>query len=170
VSKFIYAVACAEGIKYGTDGSSVSRCFLKTGLTRLGFAHESHTHDFTYPAVRLSLTQIHPVIIRGDTTVARRGHVWLIDGFSEITDEVRAYDEQGNLVENTVLNIYNYDMYYKYIHCNFGWGVYHSDSNRDYEYSSQYENYTANVNASVFKPIKKYTFNKDLRILSNVHN
>ncbi|MCI1720422.1 MAG: C10 family peptidase [Bacteroidales bacterium] len=170
VSKFIYAVACAEGIKYGTDGSSVSRYFLKKGLTRLGFVHESHTHDFTYPAVRLSLTQSHPVIIRGDTTDAKRGHVWLIDGFSEITDEVRAYDEQGNLVENTVLNIYNYNLYYKYIHCNFGWGAFYSDSNRDYEYSSQYENYTANVNASVFKPNKKYTFNQDLRILSNVHN
>jgi|GEM_PF-2703326 len=169
VSKFIYAVACAEDVEYGKDGSSVTRYHLKRGLTRLGFAHESNTHDFTYPAARLSLTQMHPVIITGETTGASTGHAWLIDGFSEITDEVRTYDGQGNLVENTILNIYNYDMYYKYIHCNFGWGNY-NNSNRDYEYSCQYENYTANVNASVFTPLTGYTFNEDLRILSNIHN
>ena len=117
-SRLLYIIGLGLGIDYPNEsGASYDDAvgeFRKLGYT---FATKK---GYNATIVKKQISQGNPVYMRGQNDDG--GHAWVADGFMKIKTEYRVYDENGNLVENTVLNDYNYDNIYDYIHLNLGWG------------------------------------------------
>ncbi len=134
VSKFIYTLGIPAGVYYdsASEAGIVNDNNYVLGIQSLGFSCNS-LQPYTYSLTNSSLNNRCPVLIRGKETGARYGHAWVIDGYQYIIEEYRTYDENGNPVEDTVIDMNNYDFHRKYLHCNFGWAG-SRDGNYQYYY------------------------------------
>ena len=120
-SYFLYAVADLIDISYSYNQSSTSVGNVLNGYTSIG-ANYSYSANYSINLITSSLNNNKPVNILG-WTASGEGHSWVIDGYKYLTINVATYDENGNLVENTILNPdYNYTTYRRYWHCNIGLG------------------------------------------------
>lgn len=120
-SYFLYAVADLIDISYSYNQSSTSVGNVLNGYTSIG-ANYSYSANYSINLITSSLNNNKPVNILG-WTASDEGHSWVIDGYKYLTINVATYDENGNLVENTILNPdYNYTTYRRYWHCNIGLG------------------------------------------------
>ena len=120
-SYFLYAVADLIDISYSYNQSSTSVGNVLNGYTSIG-ANYSYSASYSINHITSSLNNNKPVNILG-WTASGAGHSWVIDGYKYLTINVATYDENGNLVENTILNPdYNYTTYRRYWHCNIGLG------------------------------------------------
>lgn len=180
VSRLIYAVGAAIGVSYNHADSLGEANFNNyvSGLLSLGYSCNA-LNNYYYPNVYSSLSYNRPVLMRGRTSTNNVGHAWVVDGYLDVTKESRAYDENGNLVENSLLTLENIDERTIYWHCNFGW-----KGNRNGMYSFYYDMYPIEespdpyIDANVFNTASGiydqpsyndiYLFNVDLKTITNI--
>lgn len=159
-SYFLYAVADLIDISYSYNQSSTSVGNVLNGYTSIG-ANYSYSANYSINLITSSLNNNKPVNILG-WTASGEGHSWVIDGYKYLTINVATYDENGNLVENTILNPdYNYTTYRRYWHCNIGLGgtddgdyLYYRDNliegfHIEYIYSSIFNTSIGNYNDDI---------------------
>lgn len=113
----------------------------KEEFRKLGYTFSAKS-GFDIDLVKGQVASGCPVYMRGQNDTS--GHAWVVDGFMAVKTEYRLYDDEGNLVQNTVLNDYNYDEYSEYFLLNLGWG-----KNYMYERSVYYE-YSSDMNRRVW--------------------
>ena len=119
VSKLLYAAGVATNVSYG-EKSIVSDPNLLRGIRKMGFSCDDFVNFAdNYGKVTSSIVNKRPVIMTGTPS---DGHAWLVDGYLYVYNDVKAYDQYGNFIPNTMLEVFNYSEYKQYIHCNYGWG------------------------------------------------
>lgn len=140
VADFLYYVSEAVKTKHELDTvklvytGSTEPINVAPGIGKFGFSY-SNFRTYNLEATMNSLVSNCPVLANGwgDDDA----HSWVIDGYKYVTHQYRTYDGNGNLLENDMVNDYNYDLTYAYLHCNFGWE--HATSNGDYTLSQVVE-------------------------------
>ncbi|MDO4511899.1 MAG: C10 family peptidase [Bacteroidales bacterium] len=116
-SHLLYLIGGRLGINYPYEsGASYSQA--KSAFRSFGY-NFSEKSGFDSNVIRTQVASGNPVYMRGQNSTV--GHAWVADGFMKVKTEYRLYDDNGNLVENTELNDYNYDNIYDYVHLNLGW-------------------------------------------------
>ena len=143
VSEMLYYIGQAVGTTYSYDstitayvGSTPPGNNVLSGIRSFGFTC-SEFQNYSMTLVKNALLDSCAVLANGWDMNGANGHSWVIDGYKEVVDEYRTYDGEGNIVENTPLTDYNYDITYNYFHCNFGWSL--GNANGDYTISRVYE-------------------------------
>ncbi len=129
-SRLLYMLGKGLGIEYPKE-SGASFDDAKKEFRELGYTFSTKS-GFDESLVKGQVASGNPIYMRGQNSVS--GHAWVVDGFMAVKTEYRLYDDEGNLVPNTVLNDYNYDTYSEYFLLNLGWG-----QNGLYEKSIRYE-------------------------------
>ncbi|MFI3239335.1 MAG: C10 family peptidase [Bacteroidales bacterium] len=133
VSTLLNHIGVDADADYGTIETGVYKSDAKKSFENFGYITNNYI-NFHIDKLKQSLNNRRPVYFRG-TNNNQQGHAWIADGYSRVLTETRAYDYDGNPVEDTILNIYNWDNEYTYIHFNIGWG---GASNGDYAYTNEY--------------------------------
>lgn len=118
ISKLLYLIGTDMNINYPF---SYGTNFLGavSEFNRLGYSYRTR-NGYDKNIIQAQIALGNPVYMRGDNSI-NAGHAWVADGYMKVRTMYRAYDDNGNLIENTVLNDYNYDNVYEYIHLNLGW-------------------------------------------------
>lgn len=165
-SRMLYLLGLDMGLNYPSYSSAIYPQAVAE-FRLLGYLFSEHA-GFDVNIVKNQISQQKPVFISGDN--GNEGHAWIADGFMRVKTEYRVYDENGNLVENTVLNDYNYDNTNDYIHLNPGWGAnYLTYKNSRFEYESNID-HRIWVYSNIFNFVpgnSSYSFNNNVRLIYN---
>lgn len=166
-SRLLYLTGTGIGIKYPNNtGSNLDGA--KKGLSLLGYSYKVNS-GLNIGIIQGQVTLRKPVYMQGEDEDG--GHAWVADGYKRIRGIHRVYDYDGNLVPNTVLNVYNYDEISEYIHINFGWG---EDGLFDAGYYYEYDNdidHRIWTNSEIFNNYingKQYSYNKNIKMIYDI--
>ncbi len=163
-SRLLYLIGTGLGIKYPKEyGASFDDA--KNEFSKLGYGYSAKS-GFDIDEIKNQLVSKNPVWMCGSND--KTGHAWVVDGYMKYVTKYRTYDDEGNPVENTVLNDYNYDETTEYIHFNLGWG---ENSLLDKYIQSEFSNgvdYRVWVNSSLFTfkiDGKDHTYDKKIKMI-----
>lgn len=163
-SRLLYLIGTGLGIKYPKEyGASFDDA--KNEFSKLGYGYSAKS-GFDIDEIKNQLVSKNPVWMCGSND--KTGHAWVVDGYMKYITKYRTYDDEGNPVENTVLNDYNYDETTEYIHFNLGWG---ENSLLDKYIQSEFSNgvdYRVWVNSSLFTfkiDGKDHTYDKKIKMI-----
>lgn len=119
-SYLLYAIGDLVNMNYGIQISYADEDDVINGFNSIGATYSVY-NDHSISHITSSLNNNSPVYIFGYVDINSIGHSWVIDGYKYLTVDVATYDENWNIVENTILNPdYNYTTYRRYWHCNLG--------------------------------------------------
>ncbi len=166
VSKLIYATGVATNVVYKQSGSPVTDINLLNGIRKMNFACDDYVgFSDNYGSITGSLINKRPVIMTG---IASKGHAWVIDGFLSVHNDVKAYDQYGNPVPNTMLEVFNSEEWIQYLHCNYGWDGMQNGDVLTYQ-KTQMEGYPSNAwyFTNVFRNTKGEIYG-DLKAICNI--
>jgi hypothetical protein len=154
VADFVYKVGSAIGTNYSSSGSGA---YLEDGVEFLK-THGYYTNGvikYSAPDVRNSIDKKRPIAIAGyhiaatDTSGAKNGHTWLIDGYAKIKyntgnkityavifvdDATGRQDCEFEVIYSPTGSNFKY-----YHHFNLGWGKTPSESSTGYYYESVFD-------------------------------
>lgn len=154
-------------------GSSTSEQNIQTTFTYFDYS-ASTLDNYSLSTIKSSLQNSRPVFMLGvlsdDDTSA---HAWVVDGYKQTKKEVRAYDYDGNALENSDLYLFNYDVYSQFLHLNTGYGT---SENGYYgietEYTCEYSDGTSYSNIwmfDVFEMNDRYYYKSDFKMIANIY-
>lgn len=165
-SHLLYLIGTSLGIKYPSDNSANFEKAKKV-FSRLGYTYNTKS-GFDKELVRSQVGLGIPVYMRG--AGSSEGHAWVADGYKIIKKEYRTYDDEGNLVENTVLNDYNYDEITEYIHLDIGWGqsfLYEKVPGSEYSSSTDHLVWVYSDIFNFYDGESVRSYNKDIKMIYN---
>lgn len=167
VSYFTYAIGKLIGINYENAQSGATFTQVRNAYSAIG-AYYSYSENYSIDNITTSLNSNKPVYIRASESNSSIGHAWVIDGYKQLTVEIATYDENGNIVENTILNNdYNYTSYRKYWHCNFGWKGVDDGYYKYYNDNFIDGSHLVYIYSSIFNTTDNY-LNNDIKIIYNI--
>lgn len=157
VSKLIKDVGTMSSVEYYPTGSPINSEGLENALDECGFKfNEPTTFEAGYNNTVYSLQLRQAVIMTGNTSA---GHAWVLDGLMKITEDVKAYDQDGNPIPNTILEEHNYQTERDYVHCNMGWGgILNGYKYSAYEKNAELAPTLTYIYSNIFKNINNETY------------
>lgn len=120
VSKLIKDVGTMSNVRYTPLESPIYTRDISTAFDICKFNYSYSTDlEADYYSVINSLKSEQAVLITGTSDTG--GHAWVLDGFMKTRLVVRAFDQDGNSIPNTIFEELNYQSDSEYVHCNMGW-------------------------------------------------
>lgn len=163
-SRLLYLVGIELGINYPTQSSATFDDAVDE-FSSLGYLFTIRS-GFDVNIVKNQVAVGNPVFMSGHNDTD--GHAWVADGFQRVKIEHRTYDQNGNLVENTALNDYNYDATYNYVHLNLGWGpgsLYDKTTSLEYESSNDHRIWTYTDIFEFYYNNRNHAFNNRIKMI-----
>ncbi|MDO4511783.1 MAG: C10 family peptidase [Bacteroidales bacterium] len=171
------ATRCASNLLYilGTDmgldypsGNNPNHFAATQELQKLGYSY-STASGYNLGIIKAQVALMKPVYMDGEG--AEEGHAWVADGYRKVKTEYRMYDDNGNLVENTDLNDYNYDTIHEYLHLNLGWGgagLYNVSASLEYSSSTDHRMWVYSNIFNFYNKNQYISFNNNIRMIYNI--
>lgn len=165
ISNFIQSIRYQLGMYLPTtNGSNINTA--NAALTQFGYATNG-VQNYSLNSTVSSLNNNRPVLMCGKRD-KNHGHAWVLDGYLFYKLEHRTYDAYGNPVPDTILNEYNWDETYDYLHLNIGGGVsgaFYQNVSHSFQSASTYG---AWANGSLFT-FNGHSYTLEKKIICNIH-
>lgn len=130
VCNLLHSIGLQANAIYGVQ-TSVSSSVISPTMTHFGY-HVLHSTSYYLPVLESELMLNRPVLMGGQT-LSGIGHMWVVDGLLKTHHCEGWVDQNGNPIQNTILEEYYYEEDRTYLYANMGQGNGPSQTLASYE-------------------------------------
>lgn len=165
VSDLLLSIGIKIGATYGVGGTSAYPTDAPPTFRHLGYSCSS-LNDYNSSSVFSELSSKRPVFMGGYTS-ENKGHAWVATRYNKVEYDYKTYNSQGELMENTILELFNYTDVYEYLYVNWGWGDSSSRLSYSYRRAADLYNTSLTVYSNIFK-YGSYNFSTNVKIITGI--
>ncbi|MBQ1986862.1 MAG: C10 family peptidase [Muribaculaceae bacterium] len=158
VSDLLLAIGIKIGATYEDDGTGAYPSDAPPTFRHFGYSCSS-LNNYDISTVRSELLAKRPVFMGGYTS-ENKGHAWVATRYNKVEYDYKTYNSQGELMENTILEMFNYTHIYEYLYVNWGGGSFSNRLTYSFRQAADLYNTSLTVYSNIFQTgSKNYSTN-----------